>query len=253
MGNGKIKSRYELSQETKQLKTFGVSSIVNLSNLIFITSAVLVAFCPPIQGLAPLFGRVSAADTKIYASSRNCPRCIVLDLDNTLWNRPRFRRGPPFIPINDGFNGVRANSGEELDLYPGVRDILKSFVDSSDDKNFFSGTKIGLVSRSHRQNWSEQFLKMLRVSISVGLCRSVEECVDIIVIRDGPKGKFHLREIRDTLNISYADMLYFDDKLHEIKTAEFVCPGLVGVHCSNGFCKEELEHGLVKFGKSRAI
>ena len=31
-----------------------------------------------------------------------------------------------------------------------------AFVDSSNNKKFFTGTKIGLVSRSHRRNWSER-------------------------------------------------------------------------------------------------
>ena len=70
------------------------------------------------------------------------PSLVIVDLDHTLWRRPRFRRGPPFTPINDGLGGVRAADGRTLDLYDGARRALLRCSEA--------GVPVALASRSHR-------------------------------------------------------------------------------------------------------
>ena len=82
----------------------------------------------------------------LLASSPLLPRLLVLDLDRTLWNRPRFSRGPPFEPISGGLAGIRAASGEVLDVYPDARRALPHLINA--------GLPLAFVSATHRPSWT---------------------------------------------------------------------------------------------------
>ena len=44
------------------------------------------------------------------------PQLVVIDLDHTLWNRPRLKRGPPFTLVNHGLDGVHSACGKLINL-----------------------------------------------------------------------------------------------------------------------------------------
>ena len=196
------------------------------------------------------------------------PKCIVFDLDGTLWNRPRFRKGPPFAPVECGAKGVRAASGEVLDLYPDVRGIFQSFkgdIGSGSDKNSgdeFGAVQVAFISRGHRPEWAKSFLELLSVESSRPLdglnddeiesnsLISVMDYCDALVIRDGSKARLHLRDVSRFLNVDRNEMLFFDDRLHEVQDAESI-GGVVGVHCPNGLTWKIFHDGIAKFARRR--
>ena len=45
---------------------------------------------------------------------------VIFDVERCLLRRPRLRKGEPFTPIDGGLGGVRARSGETVDLFPGA-------------------------------------------------------------------------------------------------------------------------------------
>ena len=159
-------------------------------------------------------------------------RLVVADLDFTLWRRPRFRTGPPFVAIDGG--GVRSACGKTLALYDGARQSLARLSDA--------GIPVAIVSRTHRELWARQWLSLLQVDSSG---RTVMDVVGAypIVIRDGSKD-LHLREVSRRSGISVCDMLFFDDSERDVLAVERLgCPA---VHCSNGqgLTLELLEEGL---------
>ena len=99
---------------------------------------------------------------------------MVIDLDFTLWRRPRFRNGPPFTPIDGGLGGVCGASGERLTLYEGARDALRRIVDTH-------RIPIAFVSRTHRPAWAREWLAALQVDPG----RSV---LDLLLVRP-PTGR----------------------------------------------------------------
>jgi len=177
------------------------------------------------------------------------PKCIVFDLDNTLWNRPRFKKGgQPFTPINDGLNGIHGTNGEILDLFPASRDTLRilndyhNSVGSNNDKEQSSGSiSISLVSRTHRPQWSKEFINTLKVDQT----RTVADCIvdpkNNIIIRDGSK-KLHVKEISQKMGIQPRDMLFFDDRKKDVM--EVMELGAVAVLCPYGLMMDDVELGF---------
>ena len=146
---------------------------------------------------------------------------IVMDLDFTLWHRPRFRAGPPFTKIDDGLAGVRSASGEKLDLYPGARRALIRCANEN--------IPVAFASRTHRPAWALEWMRMLRIDSE----RNVESVVSPwpVVIRDGSKVT-HLREIHHRTDIAFESMLFFDDNLRDVTNVEQL--GCTTVHCGGG-------------------
>ena len=134
------------------------------------------------------------------------PALVVFDLDFTLvriqirtlrpsrqpsepcvlwqWHRPRFRGGPPWTPIDEGFGGVKSSSGELLNLYPAARTALLELSDAD--------VPVAIASRTHRPKWARQWLELL--SLEPG-GRTAADVISLIVIQDGPKPS-HLKELR---------------------------------------------------------
>ena len=149
------------------------------------------------------------------------PSLVVLDLDHTCWNRPRFRAGPPFTPVNAGLAGITSASGETLDLYPGARRTLMRLRDA--------GVPVALASRSHRKNWALEWLRMLRVDGDTTFESVVSPSP--ILIRDGSKAE-HVREIHRRTSVEFDEMLFFDDNVHDVARVEQL--GCTVVHCAGG-------------------
>ncbi|KAL3926932.1 MAG: hypothetical protein SGPRY_003067, partial [Prymnesium sp.] len=95
----------------------------------------------------------------------------------TLITRPRFRRGPPFLPIDDGISGIKSSDGKRLDLFPAARLALASLA--------AAGTPAAIVSSTHREAWVREWLMLLRVDSTRHVCDVVPP--PLIIIRDGSK------------------------------------------------------------------
>ena len=148
----------------------------------------------------------------------------VVDLDFTLWHRPRFRRGPPWSVTSDG---VVAADGTVLTLYPGARSALLSL--------HAARVPVAVCSRTHRPQWALEWLQMLRVSdddAEVALTARDVIGGAPIVIRDGSK-RTHLREICRRVDLPLDRKIVFcDDKLADCREAEEL--GVTAVHCEDG-------------------
>lgn len=131
------------------------------------------------------------------------PSLIVFDLDFTLWQRPRFRKGPPFEPIDGGAAGVRDAGGATLYLYPAAKRALVCLADA--------GVPVAVASRTHREGWARQWLEMLTVD-DAG--RTVQDVIDPlpVLVQDGPKSG-HLQRISEMSGVPLSKMLFFDDDL----------------------------------------
>ena len=164
------------------------------------------------------------------------PALVVVDLDFTLWWRPRFTQGAPFTSVADGLEGVRSACGETLDLYPGAREALARLNDV--------GIPVALASRTHRERWAREWLDLLRVDAD----RTVMDVVGAmpVIIRDGPK-VLHLVEASRQTNLTLSSMLFFDDNFADVARATSL--GVTAVHCSggNGLTADLLDEGLRRF------
>jgi magnesium-dependent phosphatase-1 len=217
------------------------------------TSVLIVAFLLTIRVISSSVLALNTSADSLSSNSIPRPKCVVFDLDKTLWKRPRFRKGPPFTPIEDGLSGVRAASGEVLDLYPDVRGVLLSLKGqeiTSSSQGGGASIKIAFVSRTHREEWSKLFLKVLSIREENEIRKVIEFC-DVLVIRDGPKSKMHLREVARALNLNMKDLIFFDDREHEIRDAKSAC-GVLGVHCPDGLNWEKFNMGLKEFARLRS-
>ena len=167
------------------------------------------------------------------------PSLVVFDLDWTLWTRPRFRVGPPWKPIEGGLSGVRAQSGEVIDLYSGSRRALATLADA--------GVPVAVASRTHRPQWAQEWLQMLHVDASRTVA-SVLGAEPLIVIRDGSKA-CHVREISKRAGVPLDSMLYFDDSYTDILTVEQL--GVTVMHCpdSLGVTDAVFREGLLRHAK----
>jgi len=130
------------------------------------------------------------------------PSLVVFDLDFTLWQRPRFRGGPPFEAVDGGAGGVRASCGATLYLYPAARRALAALADAR--------CPVAIASRTHRANWARQWLGMLTIDES----RTVDDAINgwPVVVQDGPK-RGHLQRISDMSGVPLNEFLFFDDDL----------------------------------------
>ena len=167
------------------------------------------------------------------------PTLVVCDLDWTLWARPRFRNGPPWVSIDDGLGGIRASSGETLRLFDGARRALSTLADL--------GVPVALASRTHRPSWALEWMQLLRVDESRTLAAVVGSSP--IVITDGAKAS-HLREISKRAQVPFEDMLFFDDSYADILHVEHEL-GCTAVHCprSQGLTDEVFHEGLERHAR----
>lgn len=127
------------------------------------------------------------------AASPLLPLLVICDLDFTLWNRPRFRSGPPFAPSADG-NCVTSSCGQELCLFRGARDVLQRLEREH--------IPVAVVSRTHRQQWALEWLQLLTFREE----RRIADTVVCTVMRDGTKCN-HIREVSRRMQVPIEDIL----------------------------------------------
>ena len=166
------------------------------------------------------------------------PQLVVFDLDWTLWPRPRFRAGPPFLPIDEGRAGVRSSCGEELDLFLGARRALVQLADAE--------VPVALASRTHRPKWALQWVDMIHVDDSRTLSDVIGKSP--IIIRDGCKSS-HVREIARRTGVGFDSILFFDDSYPDVVKVEGL--GATAVHCarSEGVTDELFAEGMRRYAE----
>jgi magnesium-dependent phosphatase 1 len=126
------------------------------------------------------------------------PKCIVFDLDDTLWRlEVDCSWGPPF-KYDKKEQVVVDRRGEEVALF---KDVLQIFALIQT----FPDVKIAIASRTTTPDWASQVLKLYKVNNVdlYSLCSAFE-------MYDESKTK-HFRRIQRKLGIEFEDMLFFDD------------------------------------------
>ena len=167
----------------------------------------------------------------------------VFDLDWTLWNRPRFRRGPPFEALDGGLGGVRGRDGQVLDLYPGARVALAALADEQ-------RVAVVVVSRSHREAWAREWLQLLRVDAHRSVADVLTATGGSAIFRDSRRSKMpHLREAARQVGAPLASLLYFDDRQADVKAA--AAAGITALHTPGGLSKQHFVEGLELFALAR--
>lgn len=176
------------------------------------------------------------------------PSLVVFDLDFTLWHRPRFRGGPPWVPVDDGCGGVTSSCGKRLDLYPSSRRALLALSGA--------GVPVAIASRTHRAEWVREWLATLRLEPGGRTAQDVIGSFPV-VIQDGPKPG-HLLRIHERTGVPLAAMLFFDDNLADVRAV--ARRGVTSVHCTAanrrreqcGLTDEAFREGLRAYGKLAA-
>lgn len=127
--------------------------------------------------------------------------CIVLDLDLTVWHsseiwidhmRPPFRRtDQELLDSRSGF----------FKLYPDIIAILNLIKREN--------LLLAIASKTTRPDWAFKALKLFEI----------DECFEYMAIYPECKTQ-HLLEISNTLNVSFEEMLFFDDEYQNIVSGE---------------------------------
>jgi magnesium-dependent phosphatase 1 len=134
-----------------------------------------------------------------YDIPAKLPKCIVFDLDDTLWRlEVDSSWGPPFQ--YDGQKKVVIDKrGYPVPLFKDVLEIF-ALIHS------FPQVKIAIASRTTTPDWAAQVLKLYSIpelGTLYNLCSAFE-------MYDESKTK-HFRRIQRQTGIAFEDMLFFDD------------------------------------------
>ncbi|GAB5592487.1 hypothetical protein Unana1_07387 [Umbelopsis nana] len=168
------------------------------------------------------------------------PKCIVFDLDDTLWRMEvDCSWGPPF-KFDKKKNVVVDRRGEEIPLFKDVLEIFAFIVT-------VLKVKIAIASRTTTADWAAQVLKLYRIkeldNIDLwSVCSAAE-------MYDESKTK-HFKRLERKLGIDCKDMLFFDDNPINL------CVEPLGVEVMiiddyNGLTMEVFLEGLRQFSQQR--
>jgi FkbH-like protein len=133
------------------------------------------------------FGSVAFKAARFLSALRgNVKKCVVVDLDNTLWGG---------IIGDDGLAGIRLGDGPEGEAFVAFQEYLKKLVSR--------GILLAVCSKNEEATAKEPFLK--HPAMRLGLD-------DIVVFRANWRSKVeNLREIAATLNIGMDALVFLDD------------------------------------------
>ncbi|GAA5835865.1 hypothetical protein JCM9279_002125 [Rhodotorula babjevae] len=182
------------------------------------------------------------------------PKCVVFDLDYTLW--PCWcdtHVTPPLKRRGDGINQVYDRHGDPLSFYPDVPSILLQLHRSK--------VHVAAASRTHAPKVARQILDQLLVpgSLNEGgkdplkARKDKSDTVSAIKLFDSmeiyPGSKMeHFRELSRKTGIACEDMLFFDDESRNREVAKL---GVTFVLVPNGGTTRQLfESGLEAWRKS---
>jgi magnesium-dependent phosphatase 1 len=176
-------------------------------------------------------------------SSRETPKLIVYDLDDTIWFPELYMiAGAPFVK-DPATKKTTDASGVEVRVYPAARASI-SLVDTHEA---FSGTKIAVASRTHRGQWARTLMSMFDIADDGG-ARSLAQCVSFVDVASGTK-KAHFARLREASGVEYEDMLFFDNEGENcVDVAQL---GVICVHCPGGMTADAWNRGLALFADTR--
>ena len=200
------------------------------------------------------------------------PKLLVLDLDDCVWFPEMYTlsRVPTAADVvigelanNRGQGVVGVKSGNEvISLYPGALTALQEVMDGMHGK-----MRLGVASSAYTAQAvaiGKAAMQMLEVlpgkSVYEVLMRGWkhpkgEDDHNIQIGRSFPlssdKSKTHFPILRDSLDIPYNQMLFFDDCnwSDHCKLVEKNCPGVVTQRTPNGITEELWRGGLEKFSQ----
>ncbi len=124
-------------------------------------------------------------------------KLIVFDLDFTLWDAAGTWCDHTFPPYNKVNSHVVDSVGNNIVLFPEVKDILKGLKDK--------GYKLAIASRTHEPSWAQALLTLFEID-EFFICREIY-----------PGSKItHFKELSGKTGIAYKDMIFFDDEMRNI-------------------------------------
>jgi magnesium-dependent phosphatase 1 len=147
------------------------------------------------------------------------PTLVVFDLDDTLWiGDIDMTSGPPFRTDGRGLPVLAKNGGHGDKIVPcaDVPEIM--------DWLEAQGIKVAISTHTFKPNWAEEVLGLLETA-------SGTKYSDLLVCPVGSDVQrkckdVHMQAISTTTGIACDDMVFFDDKDHNVKDVQRV--GVVG-------------------------
>jgi FkbH-like protein len=138
----------------------------------------------------------------ILASNGRVVKCVILDLDNTLWGG---------IIGDDGVNGIKLSShGDGESFY-----LLQSFLLELSKR----GVLLAVCSKNEEKNATEPFLQHPEMVLKLE---------HIVVFMANWDDKAHnIRKIQETLNIGFDSIVFLDDNPFERNLVRELVPGVV--------------------------
>jgi magnesium-dependent phosphatase 1 len=144
-------------------------------------------------------------------------KLFIFDLDFTLWDADGIWcdcTTPPYQRVN----GYVADAiGHKIKLYPDVLEIIASL--KAENK------LIAIASRTEEPEWAKQILELFEI-------RNKFDFEEIFPDRKST----HLSSIKKQSNISFNDMVFFDDEYRNIEDVSEL--GVTSVWTKNGLNKE---------------
>lgn len=181
------------------------------------SEAIITGFSDPCKNLTAL-------------SAVTLPKLIVFDLDFTLWDcggtwcdclSPPFHR-------KDG--RILDRNGKHIRWYTDVVDIL----DFCDQKQIATA----LASRTEQPAWARELLVLLEATHRFAFAEIY------------PSSKLkHFAALLDTTGSAYADMLFFDDEMRNIREVSQL--GVTSIFVEDGLTQEVFDQGLNQFARDQ--
>tara|TARA_R110002096_G_scaffold316010_13_gene510409 strand:+ start:4216 stop:4698 length:483 start_codon:yes stop_codon:yes gene_type:complete len=155
------------------------------------------------------------------------PKLVVFDLDFTLWDCGGKWIDCTDWPFRQEQDRVFDQSGNEFLLYAEVRELLDELQDAD--------CRLALASRTTRPEWADWLLK----AWDLDSWFAHQEIYPSSKIR-------HFEKLQADTNISFEEMIFFDDEERNI--IEVAALGVTAVHVRNGLDRATFEEGLERHG-----
>ncbi|XP_034950883.1 magnesium-dependent phosphatase 1-like [Chelonus insularis] len=159
------------------------------------------------------------------SSTEKKPVLLVFDLDYTLWPFWVDTHVTPPFKIGKN-NGVIDSNGRKIYCYKDVPNLLK--------KLFENGFQIGVASRTSEIQGANQLIELFGWT-------------KYITYREIYPGKktTHFQKIHESSNVSYENMIFFDDENRNIEDVSKL--GVQSILVRDGVTKTIVEKALQKF------
>lgn len=165
-------------------------------------------------------------------NKQKLPKVAVFDLDHTIWpfGVDTFCLTPPFHENNKG--QVIDMSAKVIEHFPDIPQIFQYLNDN--------GIKIGVASRTRYPTGALSLLKKLRL----------EPKIDYFEVYPGQKMK-HFQRIADQSNVSYEEMIFFDDEERNIEDITGIGVFSVLVPRDTGVTNTQFKRSLEEFSEKQ--